>query len=481
MITGKEKEQLFVEDFSNAIYAQQPITASYWEDDPTRDLCEYHYFKLNDGIKVRNSEELNLDSISYDMDFVYDNNGFIQYVSTNTSEIDTSYRSTEQEILEFAHRISVEEARKCHAKVIADYVERERASYQTILEETRKENMQLQKLYELKKDDPSYFPGVHGIFVHNDGKQENYQTEYTLSQVQQFYRTLACLDSTVVREMCFYGGTVPYILNNETESRRFGDIDIFVPVAHMEKLREEFFKQESFEMLTDSKLYTQFGHLTSRIAKNSIEVMKKGQQTEQFIHLLRDAMLMPQDGSIIDVDEDGLAYNPFEAFWNETKPYYNKFQDFGFKAKLFGLPISVFPMYQFNDHIMAKSFNISESCAFLLGVHVLNNTIISDFVKKIEIYGSTFHILPLEYTLVSKMSAVDEGRSYRIEKDKEDVSYILTHKDELGVTEEYLQVIADNYPDYSISIAYQINDHGNVSTLSGEKYKQLVLTKRNVS
>lgn len=130
---------------------------------------------------------------------------------------------------------------------------------------------------------------------------------------------------------------------------------------------------------------------------------------------------------------------------------------------------------------MAKSFNINGMYRFLLGVRVLNNTNIDDFVRNIKLYDSVFKILPLEYTLVSKKSAVDEQYSFRLEKDREDVEYILSHKEELGISDEKIEEILNKYPDYSISIAYRVNDNGTTSTMCGETYKELVLTNRHVS
>ena len=130
---------------------------------------------------------------------------------------------------------------------------------------------------------------------------------------------------------------------------------------------------------------------------------------------------------------------------------------------------------------MAKSFNINDKNRFLLGVRVLNNENIENFVKNVEVYDCAFKILPLEYTLVSKKSAVNENYSFRSEKDKEDLEYILSHKEKLGITDEKIQEILSKYPNYSISIAYKVNDNATTTTMSGETYKELVLTNRNIS
>lgn len=289
------------------------------------------------------------------------------------------------------------------------------------------------------------------------------------------------MNPDVVKEMCFYGGIIPYILNNASKSRNFGDIDIFVPVPHMEKLREELTKQDSFEIIYDSKPIAQFCHLTSRIKKKSTELVTEDEKTSEFLDLMINTIATPPYEDIIDVDQNGNIYNPLEEFCSKTKPYYNKIQDFGFKAKLFGINISVFPIYQYKNDIMAKSFNVNDMYRFLLGVRILNNTNITNFTKSVELYDSYFKILPLEYTLVSKKSAVEGQYSIRLEKDSEDIEYILSHKEELKIDDRKTKEILNNYPDYSISIAYRVNDNKTTTTMNGETYKELVLTKRNIS
>jgi predicted nucleotidyltransferase len=132
---------------------------------------------------------------------------------------------------------------------------------------------------------------------------------------------------------------------------------------------------------------------------------------------------------------------------------------------------------------MAKSFSVNELYKFLLGVKVLDNSKISDFVKNVKIYDSMVKILPLEYTLVSKQSAINGNYENRLSKDYIDLAYIIQHKEELGISNEVIEQITNNYPDYSISIAYKVNN-GHVDTMNGEDYKQYVLINkgsRNIS
>ena len=448
-------------------------------------MHEYHYFKIKDDILVKSENELKKKigvELPYGIDFIYDDEGFIKYAFTKTSCRNTSYRDIEQLILKFANRMRVDEAYECHKKQIADYIKQREEQHAKWEKETEKKNAELQKLYESQKNNPSYFPGVNGYFVHNDNEDKNLEKErYSLLQIKEFYQKLKTLDPSVVKEMCFYGGTIPYILNNASESRDFGDIDIFVPVAQMEKLREELAKQDSFEMICDSKPLAEFCNLTSRIQKKSTEIVDVTQNSLEFLRLMLSAMAEPRREGVIDVKQNGNAHNSLEEFFEKTKPYYNEIQGFGFKAKLFGINISVFPIYQYKNDIMAKSFNINERNKFLLGVRVLNNEKIENFVKNVKLYDTLFKILPLEYTLVSKKSAVDEQFSSRLEKDRLDIEYILSHEEELGLTDEKIKEILSKYPDYSISIAYRVNDSGTTSTMDGDTYKELVLTNRNIS
>lgn len=490
VIVGEEKEQLFQDDFSNAINVQ-----SFKDYESNLDfIVEHHYFKIKDDIKIKTIDELNeLLEVYFSSDtlgIVIDENGFITYVCIRTSLKENSDRGKEQILLKIADRISKNEALEIHKKACLDYVERERAESDRFLKEYRekrqREQKELDDIYQTKKNNPEIFPGVNGDFIHFDRKETSSNKRHTLKQIQEFYQNLKTLDPEIVKHMCFYGGTIPYILNNASESRDFGDIDIFVPTEYMEQLREEFDKQASFEMLCDSKPHVEAGMLTTKIAKKSTELSLANQQTDLLSNNYKSLVesfinfMTPRKNKRNYVDENGIVHSPLNVHNEDQLPYYRKLQDFGFKAKLFGVNISVFPIYQYGDDLMAKSFNISKKHSFLLGVKVLDNTKLSEFIRQVDIFGSPCNVLPLEYTLASKQSAVEGNYAYRYEKDKEDVEYILSHKDELGISEEKLQEILKNYPNYSISIAYEVF-WDQVRAIDGETYKQLVLTNRQVS
>jgi hypothetical protein len=493
IIAGEEKERLFNEDFSNAILAQDEICSITYANRPEENLKEYHYFILNEDINVKDKVELSfLQRENVDFEKIYygidmgstsdnDENGYLKVVYISTSFIDSSNRNIEQEVLKIARPATIEEAKYYHNKRIEEYKKWDKKNNE---EQERKRIESAKKVndaYQNKKDDAAYFPGVNGEFVHvvDDKIKQIKDEKYSLEQIKAFYQNLISINSDILKEMCFYGGTIPYILTDAKESREFGDIDIFIPIPFMKALREELASQESFEMIYDSKHLAESCHLTSRINKETNELISKEDETRSVIEFLGVlSSLMNDDNSVC---EDGT--NPIENYLNSNRDYYNEIQDFGFKAKLFGVNISVFPIYEYKNKIMAKSFSVNELYKFLLGVKVLDNSKISDFVKNVKIYDSMVKILPLEYTLVSKQSAINGNYENRLSKDYIDLAYIMQHKEELGISNEVIEQITNNYPDYSISIAYKVNN-GNVDTMSGEDYKQYVLINkgsRNIS
>ena len=144
------------------------------------------------------------------------------------------------------------------------------------------------------------------------------------------------------------------------------------------------------------------------------------------------------------VDDDGKVHSPIHYHKEAQLPFYRVLQDFGFKGKLFGVNISVFPMYEYENDIMAKSFNANNDTQYLLGIKIMKNTKIKDFVKNVNLCGASLNILPLEYTIASKQGAIKDKYYKRFDKDKEDIEYILNHKEELGIDDNLLQEVLDN-------------------------------------
>lgn len=332
----------------------------------------------------------------------------------------------------------------------------------------QKEQEELEVLYEGKKNDATIFPGVNGNFIHTMPPTSLLTNQnVSIEEVREFYKRLKEINSAILQGMYFYGGTLPYVLTNAKDCRSFGDVDIFVPVSMMSYLREELRKQPTFRIFHDSKDYTESYHLTSRVYKKKIAKRDPIEEASQFLSLITNPDINNTVGS------DGK--NVFESFLDSSRPYYQVPQDFGFKGSLFGINISVFPIYDYENNLMAKSFNIRDMYQFLLGVRIMNNTKLNDFVRSVNVFDTDVNILPLEYTIVSKESAIKEGYIKRTDKDAIDLAYIEEHKKELGISDEVIARLKANYPDYSISVAYALEENGTVETVSGETYRKLIL------
>lgn len=484
VIIGEEKEKLFKEDFSNAIKAVkiEDIIYSHQTEE------EQHFFKIKENIKTKSEKEI-AELLGYyylpvGSRVAKDDNGYITHIIISTSSFNSSNRRLEQDLLKIAERTSNIETLKVYKKECEKYALKRKLEDENLRKKFLEDERKLDEAYQEQKNNPKLFPGVNGDFIHVT-KTDDIKEKYSLNQIKEFYKRLLTLNPEILKYIYFYGGTIPYILINEKESRDFGDVDMFVPTEYMEMLRQEFSRQESFEMISDSKPYAEQCMLTSRIPKGINSLLSQpdlleSQYTSVFEGLV--SFMTPREFKKDYIDENGIVHNPLTEYKEEQLPYIRKIQDFGFKAKLFGVNISVFPIYEYENNIMAKSFNINDKDNnFLLGVKVLNNTKLSEFIKQVKIEDVDFKILPLEYTLASKQSAVEGNYAYRFEKDKVDIEYILSHKDELGISNEKLQEILNNYPDYSISIAYRVNGNGTTTTIGGETYKELVLKKRNLS
>lgn len=479
IITGEEKEKIFEDDFSNAIYA--PIISDYCS---FCDSTEIHYFKLKNDIKVKLLKEIAPlvgEEILSDLDYgiIKDNSGYVTYIYTFLrGSYDNSWREREQLLLKIADRIPAEDAIKIHENARIEYKKMKEEENKAFLKKYEEREKKLEDDYQKVKNDPELFPGVNGNFMHKNTKLNGKQ-KYSLKQIKEFYQNLKTINPELLEHTYFYGGSIPYVLTDSSSSRDFGDIDIFVSIDYIDKFRDEVVKQESFEMICDSKPYAESCMLTSRINKNTEEIVLSKNNNQLFRDRLIN-ILTPREYKKNYIDKNGFVHNPLTEDREDELPYYREIQDFGFKAKLFGVDISVFPIYEYKNNIMAKSFNINNEHQFLLGVKILNNTRIKEFIKKVKANGVSFNILPLEYTIVSKQSALDEKYQSRYEKDKQDVEYILSHKDELGISDDKIKEILANYPDYSISIAYEVC--GDITiTMNGEEYKKLVLTNRNIS
>lgn len=450
-IADPEKEALFAEDFKYTFQQGDHF---------------YQFYMLNPEIKVKTEKELReiLDFYSIRTDIKRDDDGYIRYVYF--ADFDMISRDKVAKMLKFATPITVIEARKHLLEIERAAKEKEKQELKAYAEKMAEEEAQVDALYQEKKNDATIFPGVNGNFVHTMTSSLT-NPNASIEEVREFYKRLKEINSAILQGMYFYGGTLPYILTNARDCRSFGDVDIFVPVSMMSDLREELKKQSSFRIFHDSKYYTESYNLTSRVYKKEIAKKDPIEEASQFLSLITS----PDINNTVDSD----GKNVFESFLDSGRSYYQVPQDFGFKGSLFGINISVFPIYDYKNNLMAKSFNIRDMYQFLLGVRVMNNTKLSDFVRSVNVFDSDINILPLEYTIVSKESAIKEGYIKRTDKDAIDLAYIEEHKKELGISDEVIARLKANYPNYSVSVAYALQENGNVETVSGEAYRKLIL------
>lgn len=452
-IADPEKEALFAEDFKYTFQQGDHF---------------YQFYMLNPEIKVKTEKELReiLDFYSIRTDIKRDDDGYIRYVYF--ADFDMISRDKVAKMLKFATPVPVIEARKHLSEIERVANEKQEQEMAAWRKKQQQEQEELEVLYEGKKNDASLFPGVNGNFIHTMPHTSSLTNpNASIEEVREFYKRLKEINSAILQGMYFYGGTLPYILTNARDCRSFGDVDIFVPVSMMSDLREELKKQSSFRIFHDSKYYTESYNLTSRVYKKEIAKKDPIEEASQFLSLITS----PNINNTVDSD----GKNIFESFIDSGRSYYQVPQDFGFKGSLFGINISVFPIYDYKNNLMAKSFNIRDMYQFLLGVRVMNNTKLSDFVRSVNVFDSDINILPLEYTIVSKESAIKEGYIKRTDKDAIDLAYIEEHKKELGISDEVIARLKANYPNYSVSVAYALQKNGTVETVSGEAYRKLIL------
>ena len=439
---------------------------------------EIHYYKVNDDLKIDSpftlAQMLDMRYFGpFNYDLIKDENDCIKYIAIINDDEDKASRQNEQKLLKICQIVPKEEALRIHEEACNEYKRKQKENHDRFFREIEEREKALDEAYQKEKNNPTLFPGTNGQFVHVYNEDDK-KKEYSLEEIKSFFKRLKELNPEVVKNICFYGGTIPYILTDAKESRSFGDIDMFVPTECMEELRKEFEKQSSFKMICDSKPLAEECILSTRITKGEDYVEKES--SEEIFKSLHNYSSRNDKY----IDGNGLVHTRGNEEAEKSLPYYRKVQDFGFKANLFGINISVFPIYEFNNDIMAKSFNINDMYNILLGVRVINNTELKEFVKDVQLYDASFKVLPLEFTLISKQSALDGKYINRSDKDQKDLHCINEHKAELGISDERLEKIKSNYPDYSISIAYKV-DGEYTTTMGGETYKQLVLTNMHVS
>ncbi len=365
-----------------------------------------------------------------------------------------------ESLLKICRRATSEESAELSA-----YVKEMQDGYHKKFEyERRKKEEAKAKIYEANKNNPEYFPGVRGNYKQvllEEGKKVIPEKEYSLAQIKSFYHSLlsfAGLSDEVKSSIIFYGGTIPYILCNESgNTRKFGDVDIFMPVSMMQRFRYEL--RHELDYIYDSIELTRRIGLTAKGFRVKSPLLWWDKESESYEQFER---------------RRGLA--EMEAEKNAI------YQDYGFKAILFGINISVFPLYDWtfvdgNIGVCAKSFRISKEKGdwnFLLNTIVSKGITINDFYNEVCILGHNVRATKTEYTIASKRNAVKFGYVLRKDTDEADLRYIETHSSELGIDESQVELFMQNIPDYGVSHVYRITRSGDANEMSSEAYKHIV-------
>lgn len=431
------KDKLFLRDFKNTFRANRETYYGFSNNEEI-----FHYYKVKDDVFIKDNYEMpgvNCNISTRRCDGMAD----IVYIEAMSEEYLDRFDETYMRSI--GVELPIEEALEYHLKRL----EKERLSMIAQREKWHRQALEheekIEKLMDEHRNDAEMFPGINGNFISTSTRDVD--KTYSLDEIKNFFRNLSKLDKDAIDFMYFYGGTIPYILTDATKSREFGDIDIFVPIEKMALVRQTL-KLAGLKIIFDSLELSAKHNFTSRIK----EIEKEDNNSEILTAL---------------INNDEKAIKQFTE-------YGRVLSDFGFKGNLFGVNISIFPLYEYDENLMAKSFKVDDAHEYLLAVRVVDNMKVNELIKNVNIYGCALNIMPLEYTIVSKEGAIHNGYIKRSDKDYKDLEYISEHKEELRLDDELLNRLRENYPDYSIALAYFLYEN-SIERVSGQKYKELVL------
>lgn len=454
---GEEKNEIYEEEFSNA------LVQDVYEDDsyriafyyvPIKDVGVEEYVNAKDyweksKIKDNVFERMGIDYASM---YEIDDEGKFIYVEDHKAR---------EELLDYC-RLATKEEAQAFNKIIA---ERKRIKREAYIARKQAEEKERTDRYNKNKSDANYYPGSCGnynqVLVNKDGKPEKVKL-YDLYTIKQFYNELinsGKIDKNILESIMLYGGTVPYILSDTIEkTRKFGDIDIFIPVENMQVFRNQILDKPYFKMQFDSMDLTKKAEL----------IVGRGFERPLYYGESRDM-------------EAYREYERMVAKLEEEAKKKRVYQDYGFKGSLFGINISVFPIYAWDKDnkldICAKSFRVGEDegdSKFLLNTVVTHNTPITSFSKLVEICGGHIGVVNLEYTVASKKSAINHGYKLRKESDLADLEFIEENKSILNINDDLVKHYEENVPDYGIAKVYRIKRNYEICEYSPEEYKNAV-------
>lgn len=442
----QESQELFDLQYSNAAIG------------PSGYIC--HYFIPTVKIKtILDIEEHGIDTIGIDIG----ENG--KYISTDFDDL----WEAGDEILKISRRATKEETEKINDERIKQWkIQQEQYRQAEIAKAEAKKAR-----YEANKSNSKYYPGACGNYeqVLVNAREVESLKLYDLYTIKQFYNELinsGKIEANLLKQIILYGGTVPYIMSDtKEETRKFGDVDIFIPVENMAMFREAIMGRSYFKTTYDSIDLTRAAKLTVA-----------GISGPRFVRPLFFG----------EGDEAYRRYEIRTAKLEEEAKRHIVYQDYGFKGNLFGVNISVFPIYQYSkdgvQDICAKSFRVGleeGDNKFLLNTVVTHNTPITSFSTLVEMCGGIIKAARLEYTIASKRSAINHGYKLRKDTDLADLEFMEQHSDRLGIDDSLIKHYEKSIPDYGIAKVYRITRDREVSALTPEEYRDLATSNHKPS
>jgi len=477
LATQKEIDEFYENNFSSALLVEN----MYGTSDAIRYFYILNHELINEYLDIINGENgdfIDINSSYVDWYFqigsrpTFLNEGILDgEIFFYVDDIDF-YCERSQNLLKICHKPTFEQCLKFNEHIMQVTNKR----HEEYLAEEKRIKEEHTRIFNEHKEDASYYPGACGNFkqvVYIENKRPVLEKQYSLSSIKAFFKKLIehfkNQDNSVLDKLIFYGGTIPYLVNNETNvNRKFGDVDIFVPIADIAEVREAFESTKDFQYIYNSNYITKIGSLTTSNGYHYPYYFNSYDDEEYYEDYYKD-------------------YLKEKKKIEEISKIKSKYQDYGFKGKLFDVNISVFPIYRWendgNISICAKSFRVpkeDDDWHYLLNTTIINDLEISDFYTEALIEDYKFKIAKFEYTIASKKSALAHGYKLRKETDEFDLLYLEQNKENLNIKEELYKEFETKIPDYGIAKVYKIaishcvGRRPDIRIISPEVYKHLV-------
>jgi hypothetical protein len=218
----------------------------------------------------------------------------------------------------------------------------------------------------------------------------------------------------VRRNFVFFGGTTPYAILGDTRAavRDFGDIDIYVPAGEMQTLRTWISGSPKFAVTRDSF-----------------------------------ELLSPPDGSK---------------------------KDFGFECKITGMgfenKIGFTPLLGSANILSRGIRTFKKHGDFLVEYKILKDFSPMEFKRIVNIGGCEANVVPLEYTLASKLRTMKQNLAHRAVRDKCDIDFMKENSEKLGIDPHLVAQILQKLPVNGREYAYKVENKRVVAEYSGEEF-----------